>query len=94
MPPGRPDWRAIVDAADVLRHELGVSKTLWGEACHAMGRDRAAIAIGVVSAKPKEHFRTSAGGYFYGMVAKAKAGELNLDRTLWGLRAARAEKPH
>ena len=33
------------------------------------------------------HFRTSPGGYFHGMVAKAKAGELNLARTIWGLRA-------
>jgi replication initiation protein RepC len=33
-----------------------------------------------------EHFRTSPGGYFHGMVAKARAGELNLARTIWGLR--------
>ena len=29
------------------------------------------------------------GGYFHGMVTKAKAGELNLDRTLWAMRRAR-----
>src|SRR5208283_2062967 len=61
------------DAADWLRHDLGVSKSLWGEACVAMGRKEAAIALAIVSTKPAEHFRTTPGGYFHGMVAKAKA---------------------
>jgi hypothetical protein len=30
--------------------------------------------------------------YFYGMVAKAKAGELNLVRTIWGLCQAKAAR--
>jgi replication initiation protein RepC len=83
-----PTWPDVVDAADWLRGELGVSKPLWGEACLAMGREEAAIAVAIVSAKPADHFRSSPGGYFYGMVAKAKAGELNLARTIWGLRGA------
>ena len=82
-----PSWPDVVDAADWLRGELGVSKPLWGEACLAMGREEAAIAVAIVSAKPADHFRSSPGGYFHGMVAKAKAGELNLVRTIWGLRA-------
>jgi replication initiation protein RepC len=45
-----------------------------------MVREEAAI----VSAKPSGHFRSSPGGYFHGMVAKA--GELNLARTISGLR--------
>ena len=81
-----PAWPDVVDAADWLRGELGVSKSLWGEACLAMGREEAAIAVAIVSAKPAGHFRSSPGGYFHGMVAKAKAGELNLARTIWGLR--------
>jgi replication initiation protein RepC len=87
-----PGWREIVEAADWLRGELGVSKSLWGEACLAMGREQAAIAIAIVSAKPAEHFRSTPGGYFHGMVAKAKAGQLNLARTVWGLRQATAPK--
>ena len=82
-----PSWPEVVDAADWLRGDLGVSKPLWGEACLAMGREEAAIAVAIVSAKPEDHFRSSPGGYFHGMVAKAKAGELNLARTIWGLRA-------
>ena len=81
------NWREIVDAADWLRHDLGVSKSLRGEACLATGREAAAIALAIVSAKPAKHFRTTPGGYFHGMVAKAKAGELYLSRTIWGLRS-------
>jgi replication initiation protein RepC len=83
-----PAWPDVVDAAAFLRSDLGVSKSLWGEACLAMGRERAAIAIAIVSTKDPAHFRTSAGGYFHGMVTKARAGHLNLDRTLWGMRKA------
>jgi replication initiation protein RepC len=77
----------LVRLAPKLRQDLGVSKPLWGEACRAMGREEAAVAI--VSAKPEGYFRTNAGGYFYGMVAKARAGELNLARTVWGMRTGR-----
>jgi replication initiation protein RepC len=83
-----PSWPELVDAADWLRHELGVSKSLWGEACLVMGREMAAVALAIVSTKGPEHFRTTPGGYFHGMVAKAKAGELHLERTVWALRRA------
>ena len=88
-----PTWPEVVDAADFLRSDLDVSKSLWGEACLAMGREQAAIAVAIVSTKDPAHFRTTAGGYFHGMVAKAKAGELNLDRTLWAMRRAAEPKP-
>ncbi|MBV9828288.1 MAG: replication protein C [Alphaproteobacteria bacterium] len=86
-----PTWPELIDAADWLRHDLGVSKSLWGEACLAMGRELAAVALAIVSTKDPAHFTASPGGYFHGMVTKARAGELNLDRTVWGLR--RAAKP-
>jgi replication initiation protein RepC len=83
-----PAWPDIVDAAEWLRHDLGVSKSLWGDACLAMGRELAAVALAIVSTKEAEHFRTTPGGYFHGMVAKAIAGELHLERTVWALRRA------
>jgi len=83
-----PSWPEIVDAADWLRDEMGISKYIWGDACLAMGREQAAIAIAIVSAKQPAHFRGSPGGYFHGMVSKAKAGELHLARTIWGMRGS------
>jgi replication initiation protein RepC len=89
-----PAWPDIVDAADWLRHDLGVSKSLWGDACLAMGRELAAVALAIVSTKEPEHFRTSPGGYFHGMVDKVKAGELYLERTVWALRRAVEPERH
>ena len=83
-----PTWPELVDAADWLRGDLGVSKSLWGDACLAMGRELAAVALAIVSTKEAEHFKTSPGGYFHGMVAKHVAGELHLERTVWALRRA------
>jgi replication initiation protein RepC len=88
-----PTWPEVVDAAAFLRSDLDVSKSLWGEACLAMGREKAAIAIAIVSTKDPAHFRTTPGGYFHGMVTKARAGHLNLDRTLWGMRRANEPRP-
>jgi replication initiation protein RepC len=90
-----PAWPEIVDAAgDWLRQELGVSKSLWGEACLAMGRELAAVALAIVSTKDPEHFTSSPGGYFNGMVAKHVAGELHLERTVWALRRAIEPQRH
>src|ERR1700760_3948089 len=46
-----PVWRDVVDAADWLRGEMGISRSLWGEACLAMGRECAAVAVALVSAR-------------------------------------------
>jgi replication initiation protein RepC len=84
-----PAWPEMsMPSTDWLRHDLGVSKSLWGEACLTMGRELAAVALAIVSTKEPEHFRTSPGGYFHGMVEKATTGELHLERTVWALRRA------
>ena len=88
-----PGWSEIVEAADWLRHDLDVSQSLWGDACLAMGRVLAAIALAIVSTKPAEYFTGSPGGYFRGMIMKAEAGELRLERTIWALRKVHAH-PH
>jgi replication initiation protein RepC len=82
-----PTWSNIIDAADALRDDLGISKSLWDEACVTMNRYRAAVAIAIVSTKEPGHLR-SPGGYFRGMVAKDRAQELHLDRTIWAWRRA------
>jgi len=79
-------WPAIVDAADWVRSEFGITKHLWSNACVEMGREHAAMAIAIVSTKPADHFRSGPAGYFHGMVTKARSGELNLDRTIWAMR--------
>lgn len=53
-----------------------------------MGRELAAVAIAIVSTKEAEHFRSTPGGYFHGMVGKAKTGELHFECAVWALRLA------
>ena len=92
VPQAFPDWADIVNAAGRgLRHELGVSESLWGEACLGLGRPLAAVALAIVSTKPRQHFTRGAGGYFAAMIKRAKAGELHLDRSLWKLRRDRLD---
>jgi replication initiation protein RepC len=81
-----PRWPEIVEAAEWLRDEMGIPQFIWGDACLALGREQAAVAVAIVSAKPHTHFRRSAGAYFHGMVSRAKAGELHLTRTIWAMR--------
>jgi replication initiation protein RepC len=89
-----PDWSDIVDAGgNALRHELGVSQALWGEACRIVGRRLAVVILAIVSTKPEEHFTRGAGGYFAAMVKRARTGELHLDRSLWKLRRDHWSRP-
>jgi len=92
VPAGTVTWSHVLDATDWLRGELGVSRSLWADACKGMGRDRAALALAIVSTKDQAHFNSSAGGYFAGMVRKDERGELHLERSLWALREARFGK--
>ena len=93
VPQPTPIGPTSCDAAgEGLRHELGVSQSLWGEACLAVGRPLAAVALAIVSTKPREHFTRGAGGYFAAMIKRAKTGELHLDRSLWKLRRDRLDR--
>jgi replication initiation protein RepC len=87
MPAGaNPGWPAITTAAEWLSGELGVSGSLWRQACGVMGETYAAVAVALVSTRDAAHFTSGAGGYFAGMVKKFEKGELHLERTLWRLR--------
>jgi replication initiation protein RepC len=83
-----PGWPAIVEAANRLRQQLGISRPAWIDACQAMGRYQAATAVAVIAAK-RETIR-SPGGYLRGMIGRAQNGELYLSNSLWGL--ARRER--
>jgi replication initiation protein RepC len=83
-----PSWADIVEAANGLRQQLGISRPAWIDACQTMGRYQAATAVAVIAAKG-ESIR-SPGGYFRGLIGRARDGELHLSNSLWGL--ARRER--
>ncbi len=78
-----PTWADVVDGADRLRHQLGISRAAWIEACQELGRYQAATAVAVIAAK-RDAIR-SPGGYLRGMIARGRAGDLHLLRSLHGL---------
>jgi len=82
-------WPAIIDAADWLGGEMGISRTLWARACQVMGRPYAAVAVALVSTRGAGHFTSGPGGYLAGMLRKYEKGELRLAGTLWALREAK-----
>jgi replication initiation protein RepC len=84
-----PGWADLVEAANGLRQQLGISRPAWIDACQAMGRYQAATAVAVIAAK-RESIH-SPGGYLRGMIGRAQTGELHLANSLWGL--ARRERP-
>ncbi len=79
----RPTWTHIVEAADWVRAELGISRPAWTEACSVMGRYAAAAAVAVIAAKSAEI--RSAGGYLRAMTDRARSGDLHLSKSFYGL---------
>ena len=85
-----PTWDDILNVVGTnLRLTLGVSSSLWIEACRVLGPAEAAVVLALVAAKPPDHFRTTPEAYFRGMVRKAKNGDLQLQRSIWTLREAK-----
>ena len=88
IPPTRVAWSDIHAAAVRLRHDLGIRPGLWVEAGTLLDRDAASIAVLITCERAARHeIRTSPGAYFAGMMERAKRGELDLVKSLWGFRS-------
>lgn len=83
-----PSWRALVEAARETAPLLGVSLELWGEACGRLGRGGAALAVTIIERGLARGPGEAAApirrpdAYLRGLLARAEAGELHLDRSL------------
>jgi len=90
------EWQDLVEAASALLPELGIHRSAWREACQVLGRSGAAICVMIIDQKaqsPGQAIRNP-GGYLREMVARAKRGELNLHRSVFGLlRRSEQDKP-
>ncbi len=86
--PGRLLRRSagIPQRSSVLAGEHDRQHPLGDLGVARVGPSHRLVSAECPSTKEPEHFRTTPGGYFHGMVAKAKVGELHLDRTVWALR--------
>ena len=81
----RPDWPDIVDAARQAAGVLGISGNAWIDACQALGRRDAAVAVSIIAIKHDQGLIHSPGGYLRGMTEKGQTGELDLNATIFGL---------
>ena len=86
MTPGRPlGWHDVANAAHDLLKTLGISRSAYLEACAVLGRDGAALAVMITDRKTLDGLVRNPGGYLRGMTARAKEGNLNLHRSIFGL---------
>ncbi len=80
----QPTVDEFIAAANLVRSELGVSPSAWGEACRALTPVGAALAVTVIASRYDAGAVRSAGGYLRAMVGSARLGKLNLGAALWG----------
>ena len=78
------NWNELHRSAGKLRPMIGISEPAWNIAQERLGPQVAAAAIALIYDKYNAGEVASPGGYLRGMVEKAGAGELNLDRSFYG----------
>ena len=78
------DWGDVYRIAGQLRPMIGVSEHAWMAAQEGLGKQAASAAMVLVFDKHAKGEVASPGGYLRGMVEKAGAGELHLERSIYG----------
>lgn len=90
-PGERTNWRDVVDSASALLPQLGISQHAWGEACHEISREGAAVALAIIAAKHEQGRVRRPGGYLRWMTREiAAGGVLDLGPKVYGLRPREA----
>jgi hypothetical protein len=76
-----------VRAAYDLTRSLGISHTIWAEACAVLGDKAAAVCVILIDHamhRPDNTVRKP-GAYFRAMIRKSQAGELHLHKSVFGI---------
>lgn len=81
-------WGEMVATAERLAGQSGISNHAFKEACRVMGPRGAAASVIATIQKYRRGEVQRPGAYLRGMSGKAEKGELNLGRTLHGLKDA------
>jgi replication initiation protein RepC len=79
-------WGELVAMAEQLAGQSGIGAHVFREACRVMGSRGAAASVIATVQKYRRGEVQRPGAYLRGMSSKAARGELNLGRTLHGLR--------
>lgn len=77
----------LVKAAARMCHNMGIGRFAWIRACSVMGETAAAAAVIIIDRNRKHPIIpvVNPGGVLRGMTDKAKIGDLNLHRSIFGL---------
>ncbi|MCZ4283115.1 plasmid replication protein RepC [Kiloniella laminariae] len=77
----------LVTAAELMCHSLGINRSAWTEACSIMGRFSAAVCVLIADSNQHNPVNPvlNPGGFFRGMISKARQGELQLHRSVFGI---------
>ncbi len=77
----------LIDAAARICHHHGISQTAWVDACSIMGRYEAAVAVLIIDRNINHPITPIKlpGGVLRGMTRRALAGELYLQKSLFGI---------
>ena len=78
------DWEQLHRIAGQIRPMVGISEDAWAVSQQRLGPQMAAAALALIFDKFNAGEVASPGGYLRGMVEKAGAGELHLDRSFYG----------
>lgn len=78
------DWSGLHRIAGTLRPMIGISEQAWQQAQERLGPQAATAALVLTFDKHCTGEVTSPGGYLRGMVEKAGAGALHLERSFYG----------
>lgn len=87
LEPRPMNWNDTVEAAYRLRPALGISQQSWSDACQVLGRVGASLCL-LLTDKATERAENPVrqpAAYFRGMVNRARAGELRLHSSVYGL---------
>ena len=80
------NWGSLTAATTAFASDYGINPATVRKAERMIGWQSAHIALVVVASKSAGHFDVSPGAYYASLLAKAAKGELDLRRSLWGLR--------
>lgn len=88
-------WADLARAAPLICRYAGISEDARRRAVDEMGEQQAAVAVAVTLEKYDRQEVSSPGGYLRAMTDRARAGELHLARSIFGLVARNSmEVPH
>lgn len=89
--PLKPGWRNIAILSDGFRHEMGISNAAWRMALQILGSEAACMSMIIVYLRWREGIVFKPGGYFRGMIKKARTGDLHLMPSIFGLMSVRSK---